>query len=473
VARGEGDDLAYMPATELVTLIQRRQVSPLEVVDALLARIDAYNEQLNLFCFVYAEEARQRAREAERAIARGDAPGPLTGIPIALKDFTPTKGRRTTLGSRVFRDWVPDEDPPIVERLDRAGAVLIGKTTTPEFAHSAWTHSPLWGVSRNPWDRARTPGGSSGGSAGAVAAGMVPLAEGSDAGGSIRIPAAFCGVVGFKPSLGRVPMHITPSDFETIFHLGPIARTVADAALMFSVLQGPDERDPMSVVPALHVPRDLDISLRGVRLALSFDLGYYDVDDEVRAHTEAAARALAGAGAEVEEVDLPWTRAINDAWEAYWGTFLAALYGDALGEHRDELDPGVVKLMDAGMEMGAVEFKRIDLVRTRQWHQLRPILDSHHALVCPTTAVPAPSVDDVEESHGGRSSTGRYRGLYLTCPFNFIGQCPVISVPSGYSHSGLPMGLQIVGRRYDDVTVLRLAAAFERISPWSGRRPPL
>ena len=466
-----GEDLCYTPAAELARRIAARELSPVELTDAHLDRIEALNPRLNLFCFVYAEEARAGARAAARAVARNEDVGPLHGIPYALKDFTPTKGKTTTLGSRLFESWVPDFDPPVVERLRAAGGILVGKTTTPEFAYSGFTRSPLWGVSRNPWDPRLTPGGSSGGSAGAVAAGMVALAEGSDAGGSIRIPASFCGVVGLKPSLGRVPMHITANDFEQIFHLGPIARSVGDAALMLSVMQGPDERDPLSVV-APEVRYEPNASVDGMRVALCPDLGYYDLDPEVDSNTRAAAAAWAAIGVEVEEVELPWSRAINRAWGDYWAVLLAALYGKQAEEHA-LMDPEVVELIERGVAMGAVDFKRIDQVRSRQWEAIRPILRSHDALVCATTSVPAPVAESSEKSCRREARPGRFGGFELTCPFNFIGQCPVISVPSGFTAAGLPTGLQIVGRRYDDATVLRLAAALERARPWAGARPSL
>jgi Asp-tRNA(Asn)/Glu-tRNA(Gln) amidotransferase A subunit family amidase len=443
-----------------------------EVVDACLERIQRLNEELNLFCFVYADEARAAARAAESAVARGADLGPLAGVPYALKDFTPTKGRITTLGSRLFRDWAPDFDPPVVERLRRAGGILVGKTTTPEFAHSGFTSSPLWGISRNPWDPTRTPGGSSGGSAGAVAAGMVPLAEGSDAGGSIRIPASFCGVVGFKPSHGRVPMHVTANDFEQIFHLGPLARTVADCALMFFVMEGPDERDPLSLVPGLAESRPTDPPVAGLRLGLSVDLGYYDIAPEVEANTRAAAAAFAELGAEVTEVDLGWNKDINRAWLDYWSVAIAALYGERAEGAWELVDPEVRALIERGRSLGAVELKRIEQLRTRQWAAIRPVLQTHDALLCPTTSVEAPAAEQKELSYRRAAAPGRFGGYELTCPFNFIAQCPVISVPSGLTSQGLPTGLQIVGRRYDDVTVLGLAAALERARPWDHFYPP-
>ena len=471
------EDLVWRTATELASRIREREVSPVEVVDAHLERISALNEALNHFCLVIADEARRAARASEQAMMRGADLGLLHGVPYALKDFTPTRGLTTTLGSRAYSQWVPDHDAPVVERLRAAGGILLGKTLTPEFAYSGFTHSPLWGVARNPWDRARNTGGSSGGSAGAVAAAMVPLAEGSDAGGSIRIPASFCGVVGFKPSLGRIPFHLTPNDFDPIWHVGPIARSVGDVATMFAVMQGPDERDPLSVVARAggmeSIASALAVEPEDMRLALSVDLGYYDIDPEVEANTRAAVEALRAVGAEVNEVDLDWSAAINRAWSQHWNVALAALYGDVAAEHREVMDPEVVAMIEEGQRTNAVDLKRTELLRSRQWEALRPVLEDHHALLCPTTAVTAPAAETTEAGYRRAAPSGRYAGYELACPFNFIGQCPVVSVPSGISSAGLPTGLQIVGRRLDDLTVLRIAGALERVRPWASRRPNL
>ena len=466
-------ELAYLPATELARRIADRALSPVEVMTNTLARIDAANAQLNCFCFTYPEEALAAARAAEAAVMDGRALGPLHGVPIAIKDLTPTKGKRTTLGSYAFERWVPEEDAPIVAALLKAGAILVGKTTTPEFAYSSFTESPLWGVTRNPWNPERTPGGSSGGSGAAVAAGCVPLAEGSDMGGSVRIPAAFCGCVGLKPSFGRIPFTILPSIFDSLSHFGPLARTVADAALVLGVTQGPDERDIQSLKPALDLPVPPPASVEGMRLALSVDLGFYHVDPEVEANTRAAARALADAGAEIEEVDLGWSRAIVDAWMAHWGVYLAAFFGHTLADHRERMDPQVVALIEAGQAMGAVDFKKTEFVRTEQWQRLYPILERCDALLCPTMALPAPKVGRTDADYDFDDAEGRFHGLDMTSAFNFVSQCPVLSVPSGFTAAGLPTGLQIVGRRFDDLTALTVGAALEIARPWSEPRPPL
>ncbi len=465
--------LAYQTATETARAIRDRALSPVEVVENSLARIDEVNPKLNAFCFVYADEALARARAAEDAVMKGADLGPLHGVPVAIKDLTPTRGKRTTMGSRVYEHWVPERDAVVVEKLLAAGAILIGKTTTPEFAYSSFTESPLWGVTRNPWDPNRSPGGSSGGAGVAVATGCVPLAEGSDMGGSVRIPAALCGVVGLKPSFGRIPFEILPSQFDSLSHFGPLARSVDDAALFLAVTQGPDERDIQTLSPPLDIALPLAGDLKGRRLAFSLDLGYYALDDDVAANTRAAVEALRDAGAEIEEVALPWTREISDAWLAHWGVYLATFFGQHLDEWRDRMDPGVVALMEAGLAMDAVSFKRLEFVRTRQWRTLAPILERCDALLCPTMALPAQPVDADDSAFGHSDADGRYCGYDMTDLFNFVSQCPALTVPSGFTRDGLPTGLQIVGRRYDDLGALEIGKAFERIRPWNGRRPPI
>ena len=464
-------DLCYTPATELARLVATKKLSPVELMRNTLARIEAVNPTLNCFCFVYPQEALELAEAAEAAVMRGQPLGPLHGVPFAIKDLTPTRGKRTTLGSKAYETWVPDHDAPIVEALDGAGGIMVGKTTTPEFAYSSFTDSPLWGFTRNPWNPAKTPGGSSGGSGAAVASGCVALAEGSDMGGSVRIPASFCGIAGLKPSFGRIPFTILPSQFDQLSHFGPLARTVSDVALFLSITQGPDERDIQSLKPALDVKFPVPADARGLRLALSLDLGYAWVDPEVEAAVRAAAEALAAAGATVEEVELGWDWRLNDRWIEHWGVYLAAFFGHTLASHRDQLDPNVRRLMESGLAMNAVDFKRIEFARTEQWKKLSPILSRYDAMLCPTMAMTAPGVGDRNVEYGKLDADGRYRGLDMTSVFNFVSPCPAFSVPCGFDKAGLPIGLQIVGRRFDDLTALRVGAALEAAMPWAEKRP--
>jgi Asp-tRNA(Asn)/Glu-tRNA(Gln) amidotransferase A subunit family amidase len=279
-------------------------------------------------------------------------------------------------------------------------------------------------------------------------------------GGSVRIPASFCGIVGLKPTLGRIPMDILPTVFDSISHFGPLARSVDDAALFLSVTQGADDRDIQSL-PSLPVEVPVPRGVQGLRIALSIDLGYYRVDAEVTKEVREAANALVAAGAIVDEVELAWSREINDAWGKYWEVFLAACFGGCLAEHRNVMDPRVVELIERGFAVGAVEFKRLEEVRTRQWQVLAAIFRDYDALLCPTMTRPAPSIDLSDCDFDRTDRDGGYDGLDMTCPFNFVPQCPALSVPAGTTRDGLPIGLQLVGRRFDDASVLRIGATLE------------
>ncbi len=466
-------ELSYTPATELLRKMQNREVSPVEIVRNALDRIEDVNPTLNCFCFTYPEEAMEKAHAAERALASGAKVGPLHGIPIAIKDLTPTRGKRTTLGSRLYENWVPDHDAVIVERLLDAGAIMVGKTTTPEFAAFSFTASPLWGVTRNPWNLDYSPGGSSGGASAAVASGCVPMAEGCDMGGSVRIPAAFCGIVGLKPSFGRIPFEILPSHFAPLSHFGPLSRTVEDAALFLGVTQGPDDRDLQSLSPALEPPLLRSKDVRGLKLALSPDYGYYDVDPDILRNLYDMADVLRSLGAEVEEVDVGLTAEVNRAYYKHWTVYIATFFGHHLKEDRDRLDPLVVRQLEEGLAHNAVDFKQAEIVWTRMWQAFAPIFQKYDALLCPTTAVPGLAHGETDFDFGHMLPNGRFRGLHLTEHFNMLGQCPALSVPSGYTKQGLPTGMQIVGRRYDDVGVLRIGAALEQARRWTDDRPPL
>src|SRR5882724_12893594 len=372
-------DLCYTSASDLARRIRAREISPVEAVTNSLARIADINPKLNCFCFVYPEEALQKARAAEAAVTAGKPLGPLHGVPIAIKDLTPTKGKRTTLGSYSHEHWVPDYDAAIVEKLTAAGAIMVGKTTTPEFAYSSFTESPLWGITRNPWNPERTPGGSSGGSGAAVASGCVPLAEGTDMGGSVRIPAAWCGIVGLKPSLGRIPQNLLPSVFDNISHFGPLARTIEDARLFLKVTQGPDDRDIQSIDTPIDLDSPFTRSVEGMRLALDLDLAIYAIDPEVERLVMNSVKALQKAGAIVEEVSVPWDRRLAQAWTELWEVFMAAYFGEYLEKFRAKMDPHVVALIEAGNKMTATHYKRIEIERSEQWKAFYPILQKYDA----------------------------------------------------------------------------------------------
>ncbi len=466
-------DLCYTEAGDLARAIRAGELSPVTLVENSLARIAAINPQLNAFCFVYAEEAMAEARRQEKEARAGHFRGPLHGIPYALKDLTPTRGKITTLGSYAYRDWVPEADAPIAEALAKAGGILIGKTTTPEFAFAGFTESPLWGITRNPWNATHTPGGSSGGSGVAVATGCVPLAEGSDMGGSVRIPASCCGIVGLKPSFGRIPFTILPSLFDQLSHFGPLARSIADAMLFMAATQGPDERDIQSNTAPLDFSSPLAGRLAGKTLGLLLDCGNRHWDNEV----EAAIRRLADlcrlAGAEIVEVGLPWGLAEDELWAAHWSVYLATFFGHHLERHRAQMDPRLIAYLERGLAMGAVEFKAIEIERSRMWREVSPLLQRCDALLTGTLCQPPPKIGPGDADFYKTGGDGRYRAFDFTSVWNFVSQCPALSIPAGMTATGLPIGAQLIGRRFADRDLLDLGAAIERLAPWADRRPPI
>ena len=472
-------ELYYRSATELVDDIHARRVSPVEVTTAVLARIDAVNPRVNAFCTVVPEGALAEARNAEAQLMRGgDALGPLHGIPMSFKDVTATAGIRTTFGSKIFQDYVPHSDAVVVERARRAGAVVLGKTNTPEFAIKGVTDNRIFGHTRNPWDLSRVAGGSSGGAAAALAAGMGPLAEGDDLAGSLRIPASCCGVVGFRPSQGRVPSYPSPcypstNGYTSIFISGPMARTVRDIALLLSVMAGPDDRDPQSL-PATgeDFSRAVDGGISGMRVAWSPDLGYALVDPEVRQLTRDAATAFERLGCLVEDSH----PGFDDPEAIYLhvsAPLRSALLIPYLREWGVQLDPLVTQRIQRAQGMTAIDYERATCRRTELWHVIRRFFERYELLLTPTISVAAfPIGREYPAEIAGKPVEAQATWFPFTFPFSLTGQ-PAISIPCGWTAAGLPVGLQIVGRRFGDATVLRAAAAFETANPWSHRRPDL
>jgi aspartyl-tRNA(Asn)/glutamyl-tRNA(Gln) amidotransferase subunit A len=436
----------------------------------VLARIDELKPRLNAFCAVLHDRARARARAAEAAVMRSEPLGPLHGVPISVKDNMLMAGERFTYGSRLLQDNVAPEDSPAVERIEAAGAIVVGRTNTPEFAWRGSTDNRLFGETRNPWDLTRTAGGSSGGAGAAVAAGLGPLALGTDGAGSIRIPASFCAIVGLKPSFGRVPFYPSPGAAELSAHLGPMTRNVRDAALLLDVIAGPDDRDRFSVPSSGERFVDgLDSEPRGRRVAWSADLGHIPVAPEVLELAEPAARAFTDLGCEVDEPNLGLPDPAPVLRVTYAG-YQAAAHGRRPPEQFAEMDPGLVALIEEGKRFSVVEFGQALVARAAYWDAMRKVFERYDLLVTPTISVPPFELGIV----GPREVAGRpvvHLGWTLCYPFNLTGQ-PAITVPCGFTPDGLPVGLQIVGRRYADADVLRAAAAFERARPWADHRPP-
>jgi len=475
-------DLCFTSAVELAQLIRRRALSPVEITRAVLERIDRLNPHLGAYVVVHPERALAEARAAEGAVMAGAPLGPLHGVPVSLKDNFWTAGERTTFGSRLLAEFVAPEDAPSVARLRAAGAIFIGRTNLPEFAWRGSTDNRLFGESRNPWDLARTPGGSTGGGAAAVAAGLGPVALGSDGAGSIRIPASFCGLVGLKPTFGRVPMYPTAGGHELVAHVGPVARTVRDVALMMNAIARHDRRDPFALPdPGVDYVAACDEEFSGarrgasgrgaepVRIAWSADLGFAPVEPETREIAKAAAQAFSKIGATIEDAT-PEIGDPSSVLKTLYGGAQAGAHAARAREEKAQMDPELVAYAEAAAGLGVVEFVRAIVARQALVDALRRFFERYDLLLTPTVCLPAFPLGIVGPSEvAGHSVT--HLGWTLCYPFNYSGQ-PAISVPAGWTASGLPVGLQIVGRRLEDALVLRAAAAFEKLRPWAARRPP-
>ena len=466
-------DLCFTPATELVSLIRRRKVSPLEVTKAVLARIERVNPPLNAYCTVAAEQALDAAKRATAVPRRGASLGALHGIPVSIKDLTLTKGIRTTEGSKIFADRVPDRDALVVERLKAAGAIVLGKTNTPEFGAGANTFNAVFGPTRNPWNPALTCGGSSGGAAVALATGMGPLAQGSDLGGSLRLPAAFCGVVGFRTSPGLVPIWPATLAWDPWTVQGPMARTVPDTALMLAALAGPDPRAPLSyavdtraLTRAVRAPR-----IKGLRVAWGGNLGITPVDDEVLKVCHRATAVFTKLGAQVDEAH-PDFGGLHEIVNVSRGASMVARHAEKLEKWRAVMQENLVKNIEYGLTLTPTDIGRAERMRTELWHRVREFYMRYDLIVTPTAAVPPFPVEVVYPREiNGKPMTHYIEWALLTYAFTVVG-LPAISVPCGFTRRGLPVGLQIAGRWRNEVTVLRAAAAFETAQPWAHLKPP-
>ena len=467
------DDLCFLTAVELAGRIARREVSVTEVVRAHLAQIERVNGKVNAVVTLTAERALEEARARDEALARGQAPGPLFGLPVVHKDLVPTRGIRTTYGSPIYRDHVPDADGLIVERLRAAGAVTLGKSNTPEFGAGSQTFNEVFGRTLNPYDVTKTCGGSSGGAAVALACGMVPIADGSDMGGSLRNPAAFCNVVGLRSAPGRVPFWPNESAWLPFSVQGPMARTVADVALLLSTIAGPDPRSPIAIrEPGERFRAPLGRDFKGVRVAWSRDLGGLPIDRRVTATLEAQRRTLETLGCVVEDgqPDFTGAREIFQTWRA---VAFAAKYGPLLAQHRHQMKDTVVWNIEQAGKLSARDVGDAETKRTALYHRVRVFMERHEFLVLPTTQVPPFDVTQpyVTEIDGVRLPT--YIDWMRACSDITVTGLPAISVPCGFTDDGLPVGIQSVGRHQDDWGVLQLAHAFEQATRVGERRPPV
>jgi len=467
------DELCWLSALDLARLVRDKTVSPVEIVEQALARIARLNPSLNAYCTVAEEQAREAASAAEVSVMTGESLGPLHGVPLSIKDVVFTRRLRTTGGSRLFAEHEPEEDAVVTERLKAAGAIILGKTNTPAFGHKGLTDNALFGPSRNPWDVSRTPGGSSGGAAAAVASGLGPLAVGTDGGGSIRVPASFCGIYGLKPSFGRVPEGPGfPGGWEMVGCTGPMTRTVRDAAAMLDVIAGPDDRDRHSLPADAGGPYlgACDAGVAGLSVGWSADLGRARVDPAVAALCEDAAVRFESLGCHVEVVMPTW----DDPEETFRTLIAAEMYAafaDRLADSEASLDRSMVALLRLGERVTAAQYLAAVEARRVLWTDAQRFLARFDVLLTPTAAVQPFAAAGPFPTEIDGAPVSPLGWMPFTYPWNLTGQ-PAASVPVGFTEAGLPVGLQIVGRRHGDRTVLAASAAFEAAAPWHERRPP-
>lgn len=454
-------DLCFLPATELARRTRGRELSARDLMAASLARIERVNPKVNAIVTLVPEHAMAAAAAADDALARGLPAGPLHGLPVAHKDLFDTKGIRTTYGSPIFRDNVPAENALIVQRLRAAGAITVGKTNTPEFGAGSQTFNPVFGATLNPYDLSKTCGGSSGGAAVALACGMLPIADGSDMGGSLRNPAAFCNVVGLRPSFGRVPAWPEPFGYNSLSVNGPMARTVADVALFLGAIAGPDPRSPLAIEePGSRFAEALDRDFRGVRVAWSRDLGGLPVDPRITAVLETARPVLESLGCTVEDAE-PDLSGADEVFKALRAWQVEATRGPLLDRHPELVKETVAWNINEGRKLTGPDIGRAELLRTGIFHRFRTFMADFDFLVCPVTQVPPFNVNLEYPTEVASRPMATYIDWMQSCYFITVTGSPAASVPAGFTADGLPVGLQIVGRHRDDFGVLQLAHAFE------------
>ena len=466
--------LAFTSATEIRRLFLNKELSPVELTRLFLDRIDAIDGQLNSYLTISAEEALDLAREAEKAMMNGIDKGPLHGVPVSIKDLEMTKGTRTTGGSLIYRDRIPTSDSTVVERVRAAGAIILGKTNTPEFGLLGHTQNLLGDHCRNPWNTELTTGGSSGGAGSSLAAGLCSLATGSDGGGSIRIPASFCGIYGIKPTQGRVPLYPGISGPVTVNHFsqsGPMSRTVEDSALLLQVMAGHDLRDVNTLrdKPG-HYLAAMKRSVEGLKIAWSPDFGYAAVDQEVARICKESALLFEEMGCVVEEVSLNLDESIFDAFWTLFTAVMSARYSPLVADKMDLLTEYGRECLDFGANVSGAEFAKALGARAELTMKFGEIFDRYDVILSPTLATPAFPVGVPPDNIDGQSVHSFWGFLPFTFPINIIGN-PSASIPCGFTEQELPIGLQIVGRWGDEETVISVSAAFEKTQPWLAKRP--
>ncbi|MGE3877063.1 MAG: amidase [Parvibaculaceae bacterium] len=464
------DELNWLSAAKLVKAYKKKKLSPVEVARACLDQIARHDRKLNAMCLVDEAAALKQAKASEARWQKGKPLGKVDGVPALVKDLILAKGWPTLRGSKtVDRNQAWDQDGPSVARLREEGAVFIGLTTTPEFGWKGVTDSPLTGITRNPWDVTKTPGGSSGGSSAGVAAGYAPLALGTDGGGSIRIPAGFSGIFGLKPSFGRVPAWPL-SPFGTVAHTGPMTRSVEDAAIMLNVIAKPDLRDWHSLpYDGRDYTKGLDKGIKGLRIAFSPALGHADVDPDVAAAVKKAVEVLRGLGAKVDRID-PGFADPGPIFRVLWWSGARALLGRLPEAKKALLDPGLADVLEQSLAITPEDYFDAVKARGALGTQMRQFMEKYDLLVTPTLPIPAFEAGKLSPDADG---TGKWvNWTPFSYPFNLTQQ-PAASVPCGFTRGGLPVGLHVIGRMFDDAGVLRAAYAYEQACDWTKRRPPL
>jgi amidase len=472
-----GAGICFLDAAEIASLIRARELSAEETVAACLEQTDRTNPHVNAIVTLVQERAMRDARAADQrlaeAIAYGEDVGPLHGLPVAHKDLALTRGIRTTFGSPIYEDFLPEEDSLVVERLRRAGAITVGKTNTPEFGAGSQTYNEVFGETLNPYDTTKTCGGSSGGAAVALACGMVPIVDGSDMGGSLRNPASFCNVVGFRPSLGRVPSWPSQAAWSQLSTEGPMARTVRDVALMFGAISGPDPRSPLAISePGEDFSQLLERDFSGTRVAWSRDLSGLPVDPRVTAVLDGQRRVFEDIGCLVEDDEPDFTNA-DEVFKTLRAWLFELNYGELLEEHSSRMKETVVWNIEQGACLSGPKVGRAERWRTELYHRVRVFMEDHEFLVAPVSQVPPFDVKQryVTEISGTQMET--YIDWMKSCYYVTVTGLPAISVPCGFTPDGLPVGVQIVGRYRDDLSVLQLAHAFEQATGFGKHRPPI
>ncbi|MEX0285315.1 MAG: amidase [Paracoccaceae bacterium] len=469
-------DLAYLSASEAAARFRDGSLSPVELMQAVIDRANATEPAINAFTYRYDEQALDAARQAELAFAKGESMGPLAGLPVAVKDAGHIAGQPTSGGSLAMPYTPQPQTSPINERVLQAGAIVHARSATPEFSCAAYTWSDRWGITRNPWNPDMTPGGSSGGAGAALAAGSTTLATGSDIGGSIRIPASCCGIVGYKPPHGRNPVD-APFNLDFYCHTGPMARTVGDTILLQNAMCGPHPKDTTTLRPKLHLPTEF-APAKELRIAWSMDLGFFEVDPDVAANTRAALDVFRDLGAQVDEIALPWDWGVIDAALTHlrhiFGTSIAVDLPDSM----DKLTSYGRAFAEAGLTVTSQDYYASLLRAGRMAVDFAEAIAGYDLFICPTTALPAVLADfdqstDRVEING--KTVDAMLGWVMTVPFNMLSRHPVLSVPSGRASNGVPTGIQIVGHSYQDEDVFRAAMSYEAAAPhlFLGRRAPL